>query len=212
MAELSRKSLNRCLRQLQTLLGAGHASQQAYDRAKRDQQVAQARLDAALQRRNVVDDSARSDDLEVAEANVAMAEGRLAELRANYERTFVRSPVDGIVLRVSRRMGEMVTENQVTPITSVGDDSILRVRAEVDEADIGRLKVGQAAHVTAVAYGSTRFEGTVSRIGSMLGRKNIITEQPSEKVDTRVLEVLIDLHTHQLPSGLRVDAFIVPAL
>lgn len=143
-------------------------------------------MEAAAQRRDTVDAAARTDDLEVAEAQVALAEGRLAELRAAYERTFVRSPVDGLVLRIERRVGEMVSENVDTPIVSVGDDSVLRVRTEVDEADIARLKLGQPAYVTPPAYGGR----PRPPIGSMMGRKTIRTEQPAERVDTRVLEVM----------------------
>lgn len=190
---------------------AGHASRQAFDRAQREFQVAKARMEAAIQRRDAVDAAARTDDVEVAEAQVALAEARLAELRAAYEHTFVRSPVDGLVLRIERRVGEMVSENVETPIISVGDDSVLRVRTEVDEADIARIKLGQPAYVTAPAYGDTRFAGRITRIGSMMGRKSIRTEQPAERVDTRVLEVMVDLEIRDLPSGLRVDAFLTPA-
>lgn len=192
------------------LTRAGHASRQAFDRAQREYQVAKARLEATIHRRDAVDTAARSDDVEVAEAQVALAEGRLAELRAAYDRTFVRSPVDGLVLRIQRRVGEMVSESVETPIVSVGDDSVLRVRTEVDEADIARLGLGQPAYVTAPGYGDARFAGRVTRIGSMMGRKTIRTEQPAERVDTRVLEVMIDLQTRDLPSGLRVDAFLTP--
>lgn len=199
------------LQRQDALTKAGHVSRQAFDRAQREYQVATARLEGAIQRRDSVDAAARSDDVEVAEAQVALAEGRLAELRAAYERTFVRSPVNGLVLRTERRAGEMVSESVETPIVSVGDDSLMRVRVEVDEADIARLRLGQPAYVTAAAYGATRFEGRIARIGSMLGRKSIRTEQPAERVDTRVLEVMIDLDTRDLPSGLRVDAFLTPA-
>jgi hypothetical protein len=68
---------------------------------------------------------------------------------------------------------------------------------------------GQPAWVTADAYGDRRFEGTVVRVANLLGRKNISTEEPTEKVDTRVLETLIELNADaHLPVGLRVDAFI----
>lgn len=193
------------------LTRAGHASRQAFDRAQREYQVAKARVEAAIHRRDAVDTAARSDEVEVAEAQVALAEGRLAELRAAYDRTFVRSPVDGLVLRIQRRVGEMVSENVETPIVSVGDDSVLRVRTEVDEADIARLSLGQPAYVTASGFGDTRFAGRITRIGSMMGRKTIRTEQPAERVDTRVLEVMVDLETRDLPTGLRVDAFLTPA-
>ncbi len=71
------------------------------------------------------------------------------------------------------------------------------------------MSCGQPAWVTADAYGDHRFEGTVVRVGSLLGRKNIRTEEPTEKMDTRVLETLIELKADvRLPVGLRVDALI----
>jgi HlyD family secretion protein len=51
----------------------------------------------------------------------------------------------------------------------------------------------------------------VVRIGQVLGRKNFRTNEPSERVDTKILEVLIELEARpQLPVGLRVDAFVLP--
>jgi HlyD family secretion protein len=94
-------------------------------------------------------------------------------------------------------------------VFTVADVGRLRVRVDVDEHDVARVAVGQTAWVTADAYGDRRFEGTVVRVGSLLGRKNIRTDEPAEKVDTRVLETLIELSADaRLPVGLRVDAFI----
>jgi len=94
-------------------------------------------------------------------------------------------------------------------VFTVADMRRLRVRVDVDEHDVARVAAGQPAWVTADAYGGRRFEGTVVRVGSLLGRKNIRTDEPAEKVDTRVLETLIELSANaRLPVGLRVDAFI----
>ena len=47
------------------------------------------------------------------------------------------------------------------------------------------------------------------RVGEMLGRKNVHTDDPAEKVDTKVLETLVELDEGtRLPIGLRVDAFL----
>jgi hypothetical protein len=63
--------------------------------------------------------------------------------------------------------------------------------------------------VTADAYGKQRFTGHVIRVGNELGRKNIRTDEPTEKVDTKILETLVQLDPCiQLPVGLRVDAYI----
>jgi hypothetical protein len=79
----------------------------------------------------------------------------------------------------------------------------------VDETDVAKLRVGQAAFVTAEAYGPVKFSGHVMRVGRILGRKNLRTEEPSEHVDTKILETLVQLDPGQmLPLGLRVDSFV----
>jgi HlyD family secretion protein len=69
--------------------------------------------------------------------------------------------------------------------------------------------VGQSAYVTADAYGKQKFPGHVIRVGKELGRKNVQTSEPTEKVDTKILETLIQLDAGvEIPIGLRVDAYI----
>jgi hypothetical protein len=69
--------------------------------------------------------------------------------------------------------------------------------------------VGQRAYVTAEAYGTQRFWGHIIRVGRILGKKNIRTDEPSEHVDTKILETLVELDAGQtLPMGLRVDSFV----
>ena len=185
------------------------SSAQDLDRARSEHAVAVARLARAQQHREVIDSPPRADDLARAQAEVALAEARVAEARAILEKSRVRAPVSGIVLRKLRHGGEQVTEMGDTPILVLGDTSHLRVRAEVDEADIALVRVGQEAYVQADAYGDRRFPGRVSRVGSLMGRKTLRNEQPSERVDTRVLEALIDLEPGtDLPVGLRVDTYL----
>jgi hypothetical protein len=97
-----------------------------------------------------------------------------------------------------------------TPIITAADNSALRVRADVDETDVGKLRVGQRAFMTAEAYGDRKFYGRVLRVGEVLGRNNVRTDEPAEKVDTKILETLVELEPGgDLKLGLRVDAFIV---
>ena len=104
--------------------------------------------------------------------------------------------------------GESVSPEASLGIVSVADDSALRVRVDVDETDIAKVREGGKAYVTADAFDEKRFTGRVVRIGKILGRKNFRTERPREKVDTKILEVLVELDPGQtLPMGLRVDAY-----
>ena len=132
------------------------------------------------------------------------------EMRSLLEKTVVRSPITGVVLRKHRTAGEIVSDAFDTPIVTVGDVTTLTVRADVDEKDIARLRVGQRAFVVAEAYRSKRHWGTVTRIGRMLGRKNVYTDSPTERVDRKILETIITLDSPEDPvCGLRVDAFIL---
>jgi len=79
------------------------------------------------------------------------------------------------------------------------------------KTDVSRVRVGQRAYVTADAYGRQKSGGKVVRVGQQLGPKNVRTDEPTEKVDTKILETLVELDPgSQLPDGLRVDAFITP--
>jgi multidrug resistance efflux pump len=194
------------------LLGQEVLSQEEADRAEREFKVAGERLDAARQRFHLVDDPAREEDIKRAMAEAAEARARLAEAQALAGKAVIRSPIDGVVLRKHRRAGEMVSVSFDTPVVTVGDVSRLRVRADVDERDIARIAPGQKAVLMAEAYGARRFPGIVTRVAGILGKKNIRTDEPAEKNDTRILETLIDvLPPAELPVGLRMDVFIITA-
>jgi HlyD family secretion protein len=191
-----------------SLLDRGAVSRSEYDFADRDASMAQARVDAAKQRLALVQRQTRSEDLKRAQAEVAHAEASVAEAQAMFEKTFIRSPLTGRVLRKYKKTGESVTGGE-TSVLSLGDFRSLRVRVDVDERDVAKLKLGQAAWVRADAYGERKFTGKVVEIGQALGRKNIRTDEPSERVDTKILETVVELDTGQtLPVGLRVDAWL----
>jgi hypothetical protein len=81
---------------------------------------------------------------------------------------------------------------------------------DVDETDVSRIHTGDRAYFTAQTFGSSKFWGRVVTIGYELGKKNVQTDEPTEKLDTKVLETLVELDGHPpLRPGLRVDSFIL---
>jgi HlyD family secretion protein len=179
------------------------------ERYERAYLVARAEFERASEEFSLIDAEAREEDRLRAEAAVSVARAQLAEARAFLDKTYVRSPFDAIILRKFRHAGESVSTQFDSPIVTLADDSTLRVRLDVDETDVARLRVGQPAFVIAEAYGLQRFTGHVIRVGQILGKKNVRTEEPSERVDTKILETLIELDPGQkLPLGLRVDSFV----
>lgn len=179
------------------------------DRYERAYQVAGAQYEQAAQHFALVDADAREEDHAKAESAVASARAQLEEAKAFLEKSYIRAPISGVILRKLRHTGESVSTQFDSPVITMADDSTLRVRLDVDETDVAKLQVGQKAYVTAEAYGSQKFYGHIIRVGHILGRKNVRTDEPSEHVDTKILETVVELDRGQhLPLGLRVDSFV----
>lgn len=183
---------------------------EAVDEAEREYLMARARHEAALQRQALINAPPRAEDVAIAEAELAIAQANRDQAAAVLEQTYVRSPVDGIVLRKHMQSGETVLTTVEMPIVTVGDVSRLNVRADVDERDIARIQAGQRGYVTAPAFGDAQFWGTVMQVGWQLGKKERHTDEPKERTDTKVLQVLIKLdEAERLLPGLRVDTFFI---
>jgi HlyD family secretion protein len=179
------------------------------ERYERGYQVARAQYEQAAQHFALIDAEAREEDRAHAEAAVGTARAQLAEARAYLEKSYIRAPINGVILRKLRHNGESVSTQFDSPVITMADDSILRVRLDVDESDVSKLRAGQRAYVTAEAYGTHKFWGRVFRVGNILGKKNVRTDEPSEHVDTKILETLVELDPGQhLPLGLRVDSYV----
>jgi ABC exporter DevB family membrane fusion protein len=193
----------------QQLLDRGAISRTEFDTADREYRVSVARLEAVRERQSLVDDQTRPEDLARARAEVAAARARLDEAEALLSKTIIRSPIAGVVLRKKLKAGESVSSKGEPPILTLGEVAKLRIRVDVDEHDVAKVALHQAAWVTAPAYGDRKFTGRVVQIGQALGRKNVRTDEPTERVDVKILETLVELDPgQQLPVGLRVDAFI----
>jgi ABC exporter DevB family membrane fusion protein len=207
----------------QRLYASGDVSREEFERARTAYENAAKQSETIRQRFNVVNAEARPDDLRKADAAIGLAQAQVREFdalvreaearvrtaQANYEKTIVRAPIAGVVLRKRLKNGESVSPENASGIVTIADVSALRVRVDLDERDVAKIRASQTAFVTADAYGARKFYGRVVKIGQILGRKNFRTERPTEKVDTKILEVLIELDADQkLPLGLRVDSFI----
>jgi HlyD family secretion protein len=188
----------------QGLYRSGDVSKSKADAADREFAVAKARYDALRERHALTIAPARADERTRAEAAVLLAQKQVAEAQAIWNRTRVRSPLDGIVIKKHLHAGETISELAPGPVYTLADDSRLRARVEIDERDVARVQLGQNASFTADAYGRTAFQGHVVRVGRMLGKKSIRGDEPTERVDQKILEALVDLEPGvKLPIGLR---------
>lgn len=192
------------------LAGAKAVSAEELERFRQEQIINEERVNAAREELRVAEARTRPEELALARAELAQAQAQLGEAQSLLRKTEIRSPIDGVALRKHRRSGELVSTNFDSPIATVGDVSVLRVRADVDEMDVAKVAVGQRAFVTAEAFGDRRFWGRVIRVSRIMGRKNIRTDEPAERVDTKIMETLIELDAPDgLVTGLRVDAYIL---
>src|SRR5262249_53938089 len=149
------------------------------------------------------------EDILVAQAKVVASSARREQAKAELERLTITSPIDGEILQLKYRVGEYITPGNGEPIAIVGDTRKLRVRMDVDERDIGKVSLGAPAFVTLNAYPDRRVSGRVVEVGKRMGRKNVRTDDPTERIDTKVLEVLIELNdTNGLVPGLRVVSYL----
>jgi len=197
-------------RMLRLFTDGGVVSQSALDQAERDGKMTQARLESLRQRYQLIMAPPRPEDVAAARADVELARARLTQADDYYDNTFVRSPVDGVVVKRFMNPGESISyESLYQPIVSVADTTRLMVRAEVDETDIGKVQVGQHAELRCEAFPGQTFSGRVVRISGGLGKKKIQTDNPSEKIDTDILESFIEVDPGTpLRVGLRVDVYV----
>lgn len=158
-------------------------------RSLADTQVAQTRLEAAL----------------------AAARSELAAVDAAAERMRIRAPVDGTILQLNAIAGESVAPSPENVVIVMGDVSALRVKAEIEERDIGKLRVGQPAVIRSDAFPGRDFDGKVTAFAQSLGPSKLGQKGPRRLADVDVLEVTLELTGHPpLLPGMRVDVFLKP--
>src|SRR6185295_3685575 len=98
-------------------------------------------------------------------ASVAQIQAQLRSSRTNMEYTRIFSPIDGVVISRAIDPGQTVAASFQAPVLFViaQDLSKMRVLADVDEADVGRLKEGMEAEVRVDAFPGESFKGLVSQ-------------------------------------------------
>lgn len=111
-----------------------------------------------------------------------------------WDRTVLRAPCDGTVLKVFVRPGEALG---AMPILQMADRSRMAVLAEVYEGDVKRVRPGQKAKVLSRAfpapYDKTGLEGAVSRVGKTISQPELRSLNPLAESDRHVIEVRVDL-------------------
>jgi HlyD family secretion protein len=187
--EYARRDYERLL----VLFSEGIASQQALDDARKAQ-------DLAANRRQLLEAAAH-----IAAAQVVQARARVAAARAALDRaqedlrhTTIRAPINGVVLTRDTEVGDAVSSilnlgSAATLIMTLGDMSSVYVRGEVDEADLGKVRLDLPVRTTVESFPGESFTGKVTRIAP-IGK---------EKDNVRTFEVRVSIANPQ--GKLRVN-------
>jgi len=173
--------------------------------------MAQAALAAARADLALVEAGSWEADLAVAESAVALARARLAAVVVAIERLTVRAPRDGLVLRVDVRVGEFAEPSRGdTPLLTFGDDQTLHVRAEIDEYEAHRLMPSATAQASPRGHAQRRLPLEFVRSEPQVVPRRQLTGDVTQRVDTRVLQVIYRLtgDTSGLQIGQQMDIFI----
>ena len=154
---------------------------------------------------------ARRNEVAVAEAQLAAARAVVAQTEALLERLVVRAPISGTILQVNVRAGEFINVLAPTPPLVLGDISEVQLRADVDEQIAPRVKPGKRA----IGYlkGDTAHPIPMEfvRIEPFVVPKRSLTGASTERVDTRVLQVIFKFPNdpgRPVYVGQQMDLFI----
>jgi HlyD family secretion protein len=150
-------------------------------------------------------------DRDVAAEEVAAAAAEVAKIEVELDRLIVRALVAGRVLQVNVRPGEFVGTPPNQPLVMLGNVDLLHVRVDVDEFDIPRFRPQLPA--TAVPRGNlqVRYLLRFVRVEPFVVPKKSLTGDNTERVDTRVLQVIYEFDPSGLPPlfvGQQVEVFI----
>lgn len=130
----------------------------------------------------------RPVDVQKAQAEIDSAMAQLQETKTDLDLVYIKSPMEGQVLKIHTYPGEKVDDNN--GVLEIGQTDKMIVIAEVYESEINKVKIGQKATIKSDnnSFVGT-LEGTVHKIGLQIGKKDVLDTDPAADVDVRVVEV-----------------------
>lgn len=166
-------------------------SRSEWERVRLAWATAQAEARAAAERLALLREGTRKETLALLRRRLRLARARLREAEAMRAETRIVAPYDGVVTRKHREEGEALDIG--LPVLDIATVRDRYVRAEIDETDVGKVRVGQRARVTADGFPGLAFEGRVVDVKVQMGPKRILPTDPGRMVDYRVLDVEVSL-------------------
>jgi HlyD family secretion protein len=170
---------------LQRLVATNFVAAQRIDQAEDQIAVAQARLGSQT-------------------AAVQTARAQLDQARYNQELTIIRAPSNGRIVRRYANPGAGASTLNVSNMFDLEPDAPRIVRAEVVESDLPNLRDGQAVEITPEGDTSKVYIGAVMRRAAVFGARKLASDDPSQRTDERVVEVVASAGDAPLLIGQRV--------
>jgi HlyD family secretion protein len=173
--------------------------------------AAEARLNQAKADLKLLEAGSWKPDIEVATASVASAETDVEAARVEIDRLTVQAPVEGDILQVNIRPGEYAPSGAATdPLIMLGNLDRLHVRVDIDENDAWRFQ--PEAPAVASIRGNPQFKTDLAfeYVEAYVVPKRSLTGDSTERVDTRVMQVIYSFKRGKLPvyPGQLMDVYI----
>lgn len=204
------ENMQQQLRRVEKLVGTGAMTEEEI--IDRQQLTAQAkeRYNQAVADLDLLKAGAWDYDKRVAQTAVDQAAAQVRQTETELDRLIVRSHVEGEVLQVNVRPGEYVGTPPSQALVVLGSITQLHVRVDIDEYDIPRFITQAPARATLKGQPDHFFPLRFVRIEPYVVPKKSLTGDNTERVDTRVLQVIyaIDTGGRQLYVGQQLDVFI----
>uniref|UniRef100_A0A7C2K1X6 HlyD family secretion protein n=1 Tax=Schlesneria paludicola TaxID=360056 RepID=A0A7C2K1X6_9PLAN len=149
-------------------------------------------------------------DVEIARAKVEQAKEAVTQAEVEIDRLIVRAPITGTVLKVDVRPGEYVGTPPGQPLIVLGDIEVLHVRVDIDENDLPRFRPGLPGRGYVRGDAATPLPMQFVRVEPFVEPKRSLTNAGTERVDTRVLQVIYALEspTSTVYVGQQIDVFL----
>ena len=154
------------------------------------------------------------EDLDVAWAAVELARSQVESVKTNLERLTARAPIDGAILQLNVRLGQFAAMTWKEPMIVLGDVNHLHVRVDIDESDLPRFDKQAEAVATLKGRPQVRFPLKFVYVEPYVVPKQSLTGSNSERVDTRVLQVIYELPDERavpLYVGEQMDVYVKAA-
>jgi multidrug resistance efflux pump len=146
-----------------------------------------------------------------AEAKLRQMKAALEQARVDLDKTVVKAPIDGAVLKVNVRLGEFAQAGVLSdPLMTMGSIDPLHVRVDIDETETWRVRPGRSALARLRGNPAISAPLTFVRFEPYVLPKRSLTGDATERVDTRVLQAIYEFSPSAFPAyvGQEVDVFI----